>query len=124
MQFASGIRHFPNYLKSFNLHLTDNGETGDFQYIATSCPLTTSYHHKKPSPQYTAQWWRNALTNKRSRGWIDILIKFLTTKEHLIKSHYRQDDTDSDLDLAIALPPRTRQSSIVHSNNEVSQFTH
>ncbi|GBO34378.1 hypothetical protein AVEN_268039-1 [Araneus ventricosus] len=99
-------------------------ESGYPLHFATSCPLTTSYHHKKPSPQYTTQWWRSALSSKLSTGRIDSLIKFLTTNEDLIKSHYPQDDADSDVDSTIASPPRTSQSSSIQSNSEISQFTH
>ncbi|GBN59443.1 hypothetical protein AVEN_235713-1 [Araneus ventricosus] len=45
-------------------------------------------------------------------------------RKNLIKSHYPQDDADSDVDSSTASPPRTRQSSSIQTNSEVSQFTH
>ncbi|GBM71834.1 hypothetical protein AVEN_159954-1 [Araneus ventricosus] len=98
-------------LKRFTLHPTDKrvcGETGVPLHFTTSWPLTTSYHHKKPSPHYTAQWWRRSLPSKLARGRIHSLKKFQTTNEDLIKSHYPQDDTDSS----------------IQPNNEISQSTH
>ncbi|GBM78269.1 hypothetical protein AVEN_245203-1 [Araneus ventricosus] len=89
---------------------------------ASRCPLTTSYHHKKPNPQYTVQWWRSALTRKLSSEKIDRLIKFLTTSEDLIRSHCPQDDTHSYSDSTIVSPPRTRHSSPItkYPNTRIS----
>ncbi|GBM32077.1 hypothetical protein AVEN_150066-1 [Araneus ventricosus] len=65
---------FPRYLKRFGLHSTDYcgcGEIGNPLHYATRCPLTLSYHHKEPSPQFIVHWWKSALSRKLSRRNID-----------------------------------------------------
>ncbi|GBM43947.1 hypothetical protein AVEN_251646-1 [Araneus ventricosus] len=59
IQFATGHGPFPSYLKRFGLHSTDYcgcGEIGNPLHYATRCPLTLSYHHKEPSPQFIVHW--------------------------------------------------------------------
>ncbi|GBM64735.1 hypothetical protein AVEN_129106-1 [Araneus ventricosus] len=89
MQFATGHGPFPSYLKRFGLHSTDYcrcGEIGNPLHYATRWPLTLSYHHKEPSPQFIVHWWKSALSRKLLRGNIDHLMTFLATNEDLIKS--------------------------------------
>ncbi|GBM39252.1 hypothetical protein AVEN_43653-1 [Araneus ventricosus] len=40
---------------------------GNPLHYATRCPVTLSYHHKEPSPQFIVHWWKSALTSKLSR---------------------------------------------------------
>ncbi|GBM86405.1 hypothetical protein AVEN_247444-1 [Araneus ventricosus] len=61
-------------------------EIGNPLHYATRCPLTLSYHHKEPSPQFIVHWWKSALSRKLSGRNIDNLITFLATNEDLIKS--------------------------------------
>ncbi|GBN99331.1 hypothetical protein AVEN_163213-1 [Araneus ventricosus] len=80
-------------------------------HYATKCPLTLSYHHKEPSPQFIVHWWKSALSRKLSRRNIDHLITFLATNEDLIKSQnttvtYSSQEIDTSKDS----PPRTRNS--------------
>ncbi|GBM24507.1 hypothetical protein AVEN_254020-1 [Araneus ventricosus] len=86
IQFAAGHGPFPSYLKRFGLHSTDYpgcGKIGNPLHCATRCPLTLSYHHKEPSPQFIVHWWKSALSSRRN---IDHLITFMATDEALIKS--------------------------------------
>ncbi|GBN32988.1 hypothetical protein AVEN_109889-1 [Araneus ventricosus] len=95
IQFATGHGPFPSYLKRFVLHSTDycgRGEIGNPLHYAMRCPLTSSYHHKEPSPQFIVHWWKSALSRKLSRRNIDNLITFLATNEDLLK---RQNTTPS-----------------------------
>ncbi|GBN06137.1 hypothetical protein AVEN_19594-1 [Araneus ventricosus] len=76
IDFATGHGPFPSYLKRFGLHSTDYcacGEIGNPLHYATRCPLTLSYHHKEPSPQFIVHWWKSALSSKLSRRNIDHL---------------------------------------------------
>ncbi|GBN33807.1 hypothetical protein AVEN_128332-1 [Araneus ventricosus] len=89
IQFATSHGPFPSYLKRFGLHSTDYcgcGERENPLHYATRCPLTLSYHHKEPSPQFIVHWWKSALSRKLSRRNIDNLITFLATNKDLIKS--------------------------------------
>ncbi|GBM12335.1 hypothetical protein AVEN_116778-1 [Araneus ventricosus] len=89
IQFATGHGPFPTYLKIFGLHSTDYCRCGEIRnplHYAKRCPLTLTYHHKDPSPQFIAHWWKSALSSKLSRRNIDRLIKFLATNEDLIKN--------------------------------------
>ncbi|GBM59274.1 hypothetical protein AVEN_66216-1 [Araneus ventricosus] len=59
IQFATGHGPFPRFLKRFGLHSTDYcgcGEIGNPLHYATRCPLTLSYHHKEPIPQFIVLW--------------------------------------------------------------------
>ncbi|GBL79359.1 hypothetical protein AVEN_92554-1 [Araneus ventricosus] len=88
IQFATGHGPFPSYLKRLSLHSTyycGCGEIGNPLHYETRCPLTLSYHHKEPSPQFIVHWWKSALSRKLSRQNIDNLITFLATNEDLIK---------------------------------------
>ncbi|GBL72664.1 hypothetical protein AVEN_116317-1, partial [Araneus ventricosus] len=127
IQFATGHGPFPSYLKRFGLHSTDYcgcGEIGNPLHYATRCPLTLSYHHKEPSPQFIVHWWKSALSRKLSRRNIDNLITFLATNEDLIKS---QNTTPShtpryclEIDTSKDSPPRTRSPK----NSELSSRAH
>ncbi|GBN92337.1 hypothetical protein AVEN_128666-1 [Araneus ventricosus] len=68
------------------LQTTADVEIGNPLLYATRCPLTLSYHHKEPSPQFIVHWWKSALSRKLSRRNIDNLITFLATNEDIIKS--------------------------------------
>ncbi|GBM64590.1 hypothetical protein AVEN_56562-1 [Araneus ventricosus] len=54
--------------------------------IRNEIPLTLSYHHKEPSPQFIVHWWKSALSSKLSRRSIEHLITFRATNEDVIKS--------------------------------------
>ncbi|GBL84713.1 hypothetical protein AVEN_191157-1 [Araneus ventricosus] len=59
IQFATGHGPFHSYLKRFGFQSTAYcgcREIGNPLHYATRCPLTLSYHHKEPSPQFIVHW--------------------------------------------------------------------
>ncbi|GBL89422.1 hypothetical protein AVEN_225929-1 [Araneus ventricosus] len=64
--FVTGHGPFPSFLNSF--HLSDNdsctcGEVGDPIHYATACPLTLSWHIRKPSTSLESLWYQGVLEN-------------------------------------------------------------
>ncbi|GBN10718.1 hypothetical protein AVEN_261933-1 [Araneus ventricosus] len=58
--FTAGRGSFPTYLNRFRLRTEDKcgcGEQGSPIHYATECPLTSSFHLKKPAPIYEDVWW-------------------------------------------------------------------
>ncbi|GBM61985.1 hypothetical protein AVEN_201302-1 [Araneus ventricosus] len=125
IQFATGHGPFPSYLKKFGLHPADYcgcKEITNPLHYSTRCPLTSSYHHRELSPQFTIHWWRSAPSSKLSRRKIYHLIKFFSTSEDLIKSQRYNTDTDSSLEIDTSTdsPPRTRHSTNSQSSSKAS----
>ncbi|GBM81115.1 hypothetical protein AVEN_109154-1 [Araneus ventricosus] len=68
--FATGHGPFPSFLNRF--HLSDSGscacvEVGDPIHYTTSCPLTLSWHIRKPSTSLESLWYQRILENPNSR---------------------------------------------------------
>ncbi|GBO18133.1 hypothetical protein AVEN_142809-1 [Araneus ventricosus] len=79
---------FPSYLNRF--HLSDNdscacGENGDPIHHATSCPLTLSWHIRKPPTSLEGLRYQRVLENPNSRKGIINMIKFIIDIENIMR---------------------------------------
>ncbi|GBM13159.1 hypothetical protein AVEN_64364-1 [Araneus ventricosus] len=86
--FVTGHGLFPSFLN--RLHLSDSdscacGEVGDPIHYATSCPLTLSWHIRKPSTSLESLWYQRVLENLNSRERKINMIKFITENENIMR---------------------------------------
>ncbi|GBM85068.1 hypothetical protein AVEN_109370-1 [Araneus ventricosus] len=85
--FFTGHGPFPNYLYRFNLTTTEYccyGGIGIKLHYATECPLTESWHLKKPASHLLHIWLRQAAGDERPRNIIFNIIRFILTNSHLL----------------------------------------
>ncbi|GBL83820.1 hypothetical protein AVEN_132698-1 [Araneus ventricosus] len=84
--FVTG--HGPgSFLNRFHLSDSDScacGEVGDPIHYATSCPLTLSWHIRKPI-SLESLWCQRVLENPNSRKRIINMIKFIIDNENRMR---------------------------------------
>ncbi|GBL79036.1 hypothetical protein AVEN_48987-1 [Araneus ventricosus] len=61
------------------------GEVGDPNHYATSCPLTLSWHIRKPSTSLESLWYQRVLENPNLRKRIMNMIKFIIDNENIMR---------------------------------------
>ncbi|GBL90732.1 hypothetical protein AVEN_219384-1 [Araneus ventricosus] len=86
--FVTGHGPFPSFLNRFLLSDSDScacGEVGDPIHFATSCPLTLSWHIRKPSTSLESLWYLRVLENPNSRNRIINMIKFIIDNENIMR---------------------------------------
>ncbi|GBO24417.1 hypothetical protein AVEN_222064-1 [Araneus ventricosus] len=86
--FVTGHGPFPSFLNRVHLSDSDScacGEVGDPIHYATSCPLTLSWHIRKPSTSLESLWYQRVLENPNSRKIIINMIKFIIENENIMR---------------------------------------
>ncbi|GBO07134.1 hypothetical protein AVEN_59289-1 [Araneus ventricosus] len=92
-QEANSVCHrthgpFSSFLNRFHLSDSDScacGEVDDPMHYETSCPLTLSWHIRKPSTSLESLWYQRVLENPNSRKRIINMIKFITDNENIMR---------------------------------------
>ncbi|GBM94067.1 hypothetical protein AVEN_240818-1 [Araneus ventricosus] len=77
--FFTGHGPFPTYLHRFNLITSEYCSCGGIRsklHYATECPLTESWHLRKPASHLIHVWLRHVAGNQQSRNKIYDIVRF------------------------------------------------
>ncbi|GBN96694.1 hypothetical protein AVEN_107898-1 [Araneus ventricosus] len=86
--FVTGHGPFPSFLNRFHLSDSDScpcREVGDLVHYATTCPLTLSWHIRKPSTSLESLSYQRVLEYPNSRNRIINMIKFIIDNENIMR---------------------------------------
>ncbi|GBN80974.1 hypothetical protein AVEN_246818-1 [Araneus ventricosus] len=84
--FFTGHGPFGQFRKRFRLLQTPNcacGMYGSPLHYVTECVLTSSWHLKKPAPQFQKQWYKQVAANAQSRHRIHQIIGHIHNNSEL-----------------------------------------
>ncbi|GBN52277.1 hypothetical protein AVEN_253199-1 [Araneus ventricosus] len=84
--FFTGHGPFHTYLHRFNLITSEYcscGGIGSKLHYATECPLTKSWHLRKPLSHFIPVWLRQVAGNKQTRNKIYNIVRFILANSQL-----------------------------------------